>query len=138
MMRAKDLYVVFLAKTWMDEVRLVLIQDRIKFKHKFMALRRNKAGGLVIFWKEDFDLTIETFSKNHIDITVNKNKVEEWRFTGFYYKPNTQNRHKAWARLKNLKSRGSAPWICARFQRNNQSIKEARGQCLTTCTDAGI
>lgn len=71
-----------------------------------MASRRNKSGGLVIFWKEVFDLTIETFSKNHIDTTVNKNKTEEWRFTGFYGKPNTQNRHEAWAHLKNLKSRG--------------------------------
>lgn len=48
-----------------------------------MALRRNKAGGLVNFWKEDFDLIIETFSKNHINTMVNKNKTEEWRFIGF-------------------------------------------------------
>ena len=113
MVWAKNHSVVFLAETWMDEARLVLIQDRIKFKHKFVASRRNKVGGLVIFWKEDFDLTIETFSKNHIDTTVNKNKVEEWRFTGFYGKLDTRNRHEAWACIKNLKSRGSAPWICA-------------------------
>ena len=68
---------------------------------------------MVIFWKKDFDLNIETFSKNHIDTIVNKSKDDEWRFTGFYGEPNTQNRHEAWARLKNLKSRGSAPWICA-------------------------
>ena len=44
---------------------------------------------------------------------MNKSKDDEWRFTGFYGEPDTQNRHEAWARLKNLKSRGSAPWICA-------------------------
>ena len=58
----KDPSVVFLAETWTDEVRLVLVQDRLKMKNKFIAPRRNKTGGLVIFWKEDFDLTIETFS----------------------------------------------------------------------------
>ena len=110
MVRAKDPSIVFIAKTWTDETRLVLVQEKI---NKFIAPRRNKVGGLVIFW-EDFDLTIETFSKNHIDTTVNKNKAEEWRFTGFYGEPDAQNRHEAWARLKNLKSRGSAPWICAR------------------------
>ena len=105
---------MFIAETWTDEARLVLVlvQEKIKFKNKFIAARRNKAGGLVIFWKEDFDLTIETFSKNHIDTTVNKNKAKEWRFTGFYGEPDAQNRHEAWARLKNLKSRGSTPWIC--------------------------
>ena len=52
---------MFIAETWTDEARLILVQDKIKFKHKFAAPRRNKAGGLVIFWKEDFDLNIETF-----------------------------------------------------------------------------
>ena len=83
MVQAKDPSVVFLAKTRTDEARLVLIQDKIKFKHKYIAPKRNKVGGLVIFCKEDFDLTIETFSKNHIDITVNKNKAEEWRLQVF-------------------------------------------------------
>ena len=45
---------------------------------------------------------------------MNKNKDEEWRFIGFYGEPDAQNRHEAWARLKNLKSRGLAPWICVR------------------------
>lgn len=76
-----------------------------------MALRRNKAGGLVNFWKEDFDLIIETFSKNHINTMVNKNKTEEWRFIGFYGEPDTQNRHEAWACLRKSKVKGSAPWI---------------------------
>lgn len=104
---------MFIAEIQTNEARLVQIQNKTKFKHKFVAPRRNKAKGLVIFWKEEFDLTIETFSKNHIDTIVNKNKAEEWRFTGFYEEPDTQNRHKAWAQLKNLKSRRSAPWICA-------------------------
>ena len=89
MVRAKDPSIVFIVETWTDETRLVLLQDKMKFKHKFMAPRRNKVGGLVIFWKEDFDLNIETFSKNHIDTTVNKNKDDEWRFTGFYREPDT-------------------------------------------------
>ena len=92
-MWAKDPSVVFLAKTWMDETRLILMQDRLKFKHKVVAPRRNKLGGLVMYWKEKFDLTIGTFSKNHIDATICKNKEGEWKFTGFYGEPNTQLRH---------------------------------------------
>ena len=69
---AKDPSVVFLAETWTDETRLIQIHDRLQLKNEFIALRRNKTGGLVIFWKKDFDLNIETFSHNHIDITINK------------------------------------------------------------------
>ena len=74
MVWAKDPSIVFLAETWTDEARLTHIQDRLKFKNKFVAPRRHKVGGLVIYWKEEFDLTIETFSKNHIDATIKKKK----------------------------------------------------------------
>ena len=72
MVWAKNLFVVFIAETWTNEARPVLVHDHLNFKNKFMAPKRNKARGLVIFWKEDFDLTIKTFSKNHIDSTINK------------------------------------------------------------------
>ena len=39
---AKDPSIVFLAETWTNEARLILIQDRLKFKHIFITPRRNK------------------------------------------------------------------------------------------------
>ena len=48
---------------------------------------------MAIFWKEDFDLNIVTFSKNHIDTIVNKSKEDEWRFTGFYGELEMKNHH---------------------------------------------
>ena len=66
-----------------------------------------------MYWKENFDLTIETFSKTHIDATICKNKEGEWRFTGFYGELDTQLRHEAWARLRNLKTRSQVPWLYA-------------------------
>ena len=74
---AKDPFIVFLAETWSNEARLILIQDRLKFKHRFITPRRNKSRGLVMYWKEEVDLTIETLSKNHIDATICKNKEGE-------------------------------------------------------------
>ena len=38
--------------------------------------RQSKAR-ISIFWKVDFDLKVETFSKYHIDTTINKNKEDE-------------------------------------------------------------
>ena len=104
---------MFLAEKWTDEARLMLVNERLKMKNKFVAPRRNKTGCLVIFWKEDFDLIVETFSEYHIDCTLNKNKEREWRLIGFYGEPDTQKRHEAWGRLRSLKARGKAPWLCA-------------------------
>ena len=67
----------------------------------------------MIFWKEDFDLSIETFSKNHFDTAIKKNKEDEWRFIGFYGEPDQQKRHEGWARLRNLKNQSNASWLCA-------------------------
>ena len=110
---AKDPSVVFLAETWTDKARLEQVQRRIQSKNLFEVPRKNKAGGLAIFWKEGFPLDIETFSINHIDTTINKNKENEWRFTGFYGEPETHKRHESWAKLRSLKNRGSSPWLCA-------------------------
>ena len=83
------------------------------FKNMLEVPRRNKVGGLVIFWKEDFDLSIETFSPNHIDSMINKGKDKEWRFSAFYGEPDTRFRHKSWAKLRTLKPPSNSPWICA-------------------------
>ena len=37
---------------------------------------------------------------------------EEWRFTGFYGWPETQNRHLSWQLLKTLASQPTLPWMC--------------------------
>ena len=38
------------------------------------------------------EIDIESSFRNHIDVTVNKNSGEPWRFTGFYNEPETHKR----------------------------------------------
>lgn len=67
----------------------------LDFKNKFVVSRKHKVGGLVLFWKDDFKLEVQTSSKNHIDTTINKNSNDEWRFTSFYGEADTQKRHES-------------------------------------------
>ena len=113
LVRAKNPSVVFIAETWTDKDRIVQVQRWIDFKNMLEVPQRNKARGLVIFWNEDFDLSIETFSPNHINSTINKNKENEWRFTTFYGEPDMRFRHESWTKLCNLKNRNYSHWICA-------------------------
>ena len=83
MVQAKDTYVMFIAKTWADEARLKEIHN-IDFENLLSVERNNRGGGLALYWKNSFDLHIDTFSKNHIDAIINKGKDEAWRFIGFY------------------------------------------------------
>lgn len=71
-----------------------------------MVHKTSKAGGLVLFWKENFKLDVQNFSKYHINAKINQNTNEEWRFTSFYGEPDTNKRHESWNRLRRLKNRG--------------------------------
>ena len=75
--------------------------------------RETRGGGIAIFWKKNVNFSLGTFSPNHMDGILNKRKKDEWRFTGFYRKPNTSNHHLSWSCLRRLKTRNFIPWLCA-------------------------
>ena len=80
---------MFLAKTWLDKVRLEEIKVQYKFKGLIEVSRISRGGGVAIFWKEECNFSIDMYSSNHIDAVVNKGKEDEWRFTRFYGGPVT-------------------------------------------------
>ena len=89
LVRAKDPFVVFLVETWVDEARLKSVLRKIEFVNMFIAPRQNRGGGLVLFWRDSMDVTVEGSGRNYIDAIINKNKQDEWRFTEFYGEPET-------------------------------------------------
>ena len=61
--RVKDPFVVFLAETLADEVRLDTVQRNIEFDHQWMVQREGKGGGLVLFWRSSVNLKVEGSDK---------------------------------------------------------------------------
>ena len=107
---------MFLAKTWLDKARLILIHDKLKFEGLLEFSREGRdreGGGWLLCGKKDVDYSVDTYSPNHIDAIINKGKEDEWRFTGFYGEPNTRNHYISWATLRRLKSKYSLTWLCA-------------------------
>ena len=72
-----------------------------------------RGGGVVIFWRKE--VSLGTFSPNHIDGVLNKGKEDEWRFTGFYGESKTSNHYLLWACLRSLTGRNSIPWLLCRL-----------------------
>ena len=103
---------MYMAGTWLDEFRLVGLHDSLRFGHHHGVARVSRGGGLVLFWKKDFDLQVMSSSLNHIDTLINRGKENVWRFTGFYVIPETQLRWKSWDLLRELNNRFSVPWFC--------------------------
>ena len=52
---------------------------------------------MAVFWKNEVDFLVDTYSPNHIDAVINKGKEGEWRFIGFYGEFETSNHYISWA-----------------------------------------
>jgi hypothetical protein len=104
LVRAKVPFVVFLIETWQDDGPLERLRCQLQFENKFVANSRNKGGGLCLFWKQEVNLRVSSFSPSHIDAIINENQDDAWRLTSFYGAPETQNREESWTLLRRLNS----------------------------------
>ena len=111
--QAKDPTVTFLAETWTDDARLDQVLRNFDFRNKWSAASGNRGGGLVLLWKEEIRITVEDSSKYCIDVLVENNAPQEWRFTGFYGEPVTAKQHEARSKFRTLNDKPHIPWLCA-------------------------
>ncbi|PON63652.1 Endonuclease/exonuclease/phosphatase [Parasponia andersonii] len=71
-----------------------------------------RSGGLLFFWKDDWDVTVHSYSRGHIDVTIISEEKIQWRFTGFYGNSQYSMRKFSWELLRHLKGMFSLPWVC--------------------------
>jgi len=62
LVRAQNLAIVFLAKTCLDETRLIGIRVKLNFGGYFGVSQVNCGGGLDLFWKHNCAVYVETSS----------------------------------------------------------------------------
>ncbi|KAL5819042.1 hypothetical protein ACOSQ4_022884 [Xanthoceras sorbifolium] len=94
-------------KDRMEQLRLFL-----GFSGKLVVECVGRSGGLVLFWSDQLDINLLSFSLFHIDVSVSVVRSSPWRFTGFYGSPEASQRHNAWLLLNRLYGMSSLPWIC--------------------------
>ncbi|KAL0374993.1 UNVERIFIED_CONTAM: hypothetical protein Sradi_3415000 [Sesamum radiatum] len=108
---------------------------------------RGKSGGLILLWRKDANLVIQSFSSAHIDTNIALETEEVgWRFTGIYGQPDVARRDKTWQLLRQLSRLSYQSWLCTgdfneiicqeeksgklmRLWRQIENIRE----CMTDC-----
>ncbi|KAE8666664.1 Protein NRT1/ PTR FAMILY 2.7 [Hibiscus syriacus] len=75
----------------------------------FEVERSERCVGLMMLWKEGFEVTLQSFSNIHIDMEVVW-KDKKFRFTGFYGRSEWSNKRLNWEMLSHLASISSLPW----------------------------
>ncbi|KAL0414029.1 UNVERIFIED_CONTAM: hypothetical protein Sradi_1604600 [Sesamum radiatum] len=65
--------------------------DRVKERLNYYGVgveSQGKSGGLLMLWRKDVDVWIQTYSPHHMDALVKADKdTERWRITGIYGHP---------------------------------------------------
>ena len=85
---------VFLMETRSNEDFLEILRCNLQFSSKLVVNSNKMGGGLALFWSSDLDVSIKSYSSNHIDAVINEEKSDAWRVTGVYGAPETHNRYK--------------------------------------------
>ena len=78
LIRAQDPTVVFVAKTWLVEVRLKVFLKNLNFGNMHVVSKVNQGGGLVLLWRVDIQLRVVSSSLNHVDAIINEGRDNTW------------------------------------------------------------
>ena len=92
---------------WMEWWRWKLDMPNLVVKDSVGA-----SGGLALFWKKNVNLTVKSLSKYHIDVVVREEDGFEWRFTGMYGEPKSEEKDRTWELMRELHRKLSLPWLC--------------------------
>lgn len=90
--------------------------DKLKwsmgFKHGQSVDCVGKSGGMALWWRDGFDVTLRPWCQYFIDCVISYDGGC-WRFTGIYGEPRTELRQKSWDALRYLRRQDDLPWLCA-------------------------
>ncbi|CAM8953707.1 unnamed protein product [Rhodiola kirilowii] len=101
--------IIGLQETKIEVSRLEVIRRRLGFKFGFQVPRQGLAGGLALWWKEEVNLTVLSYSRYHIDARIEGEVV--FRITLFYGESVSGRRNTSWDLLRRLNTLYRLPWI---------------------------
>ncbi|XVF50421.1 hypothetical protein PTKIN_Ptkin04bG0098600 [Pterospermum kingtungense] len=73
------------------------VRVRLGFENCFVVDSLGPSAGLALLWEEDVDLSVQSYTRYHIDSTVKLEAGQPlWRFKGFYGEPAHARRMISW------------------------------------------
>ncbi|KAK8292764.1 hypothetical protein V6Z11_D06G140800 [Gossypium hirsutum] len=103
--------IVFLCETKIHSNEFSRIRFMCRMEGCLAVSSEGKSGGMALLWRDGVGVTIQNYSKYHIDSLVCMEDGEKFRFTGFYGQTESSLRHQAWDMLRRVKSTVNEGWI---------------------------
>jgi hypothetical protein len=93
--------------------RMESLKFKLGYDCVFVVDCVGRSGGLALFWKEDFQVTIQNYSLRHINRVIFSEVFDcSWKFTGFYGHPEVHKRKESWNLLRHLAKLSPLSWLC--------------------------
>ncbi|KAA3460174.1 reverse transcriptase [Gossypium australe] len=110
---------VFFMETKINKSRMEQVRRSCGFLNGIDVDSEGSKGGLCLAWKGDVSISLQSFSKRHIDVLIDDSSNENgqhWRFTGFYSSPYTHEKDASWQLLRSLRHNEDPSWfVCGDF-----------------------
>jgi hypothetical protein len=128
MVKEKGPHLVFLMETKLMNKKSDYLRIKLGFDCIFVVDCVGRSGGLMLLWKNEANLTIQNYSRRHINVTTSYGMDGEfWKITCFYGHPDTTKRKEAWALLRHLSNFLPSPWIVMGDFNEIVDLSEKRG-----------
>ena len=145
LVRSYNPAVVLLSETKQKSKSMERLQWSMGFRHGVCVEGKGKGGGLALWWRDAFDVSVRPWCQYFID-AKNSSEAGTWKFTGIYGEPRTELRCKTWEALRFLRAQDDLPWLCAGdfnkilrqeeqlgLHERNEAHMVAFRECLTDC-----
>ncbi|KAG8491126.1 hypothetical protein CXB51_014280 [Gossypium anomalum] len=67
--------------------------------------------GLALMWKDEMDVTIQSYSKHHINSIINMRRTSNIRVTGYYGHANPNEKSSTWDMLQRVGAAVNEEWV---------------------------
>ncbi|GAV68371.1 hypothetical protein CFOL_v3_11874, partial [Cephalotus follicularis] len=118
---------VFLSEILIVDRYMQRVKVRLGFQNCMLVDPVGIGGRLALLWEEELDLSIQSYSKSHIEAIMKlRNGQEIWIFR-FYGHPIAHQCHHIGSLMKELSHRHDIPWLCGRYFNEILCLRKMEG-----------
>ena len=88
--------ILFLSETHLNKKKATSLMRRLKFDDFEVVESDGRAGGLLMLWHSDLNVTSRHTHSNYIDIRIDEDLATGWRCTGLYGEPSADRKYLTW------------------------------------------
>ncbi|KAB1998914.1 hypothetical protein ES319_D12G123600v1, partial [Gossypium barbadense] len=103
--------IIFLSEIKMSATDLRRVQNNCRLQNGLDVNSEGRSGGLALIWRDGMNVSIQNYSKHHIDSMVRLENNKTIRVTGFYGRANLNRRRSSWDILRRVGESVREEWV---------------------------